>query len=66
MLKNINNPLCHHEWLTDVTHHDDAPWLLCSAHAHYRSHANGGALEVNATEEGKHEVMWHVLLQQAG
>lgn len=29
------------------TYHDDSTWLLCSAHAHDGSHANGGALEIH-------------------
>ncbi len=62
MRKNINKPPCHQEWLTDVTHHDDAPWLFRSAHAHNGSHADGGALEVNTTEERKQEVMWHTFI----
>ncbi len=66
MRKNINKPPCHQEWLTDVTHHDDAPWLFRSAHAHNGSHADGGALEVNTTEERKQEVMWHTCSSTAG
>lgn len=33
------------------THHDDASGLLHRAHAHDGRHADGGALEVNATAE---------------
>lgn len=54
--------IIHQEWLADVTHHDDASWLFRSAHAHNGSHADGGALKVNPTEEGKQEVMWQMLI----
>lgn len=54
---NLIYMIIHQEWLTGVTHHDNASWLFRSAHAHNGSHADGGPLKVNPTEEGKQEVM---------
>lgn len=41
----------------EFTYHDDATWLLCRAHAHDGSHANGGALEIHPTEGEKEETV---------
>lgn len=37
----------------EFTYHDDSTWLLCRAHAHDGSHANGGALEIHPAEGEK-------------
>lgn len=43
------------------TYHHDSAWLLCRAHAHDGSHANGGALEIHPAEGEKQEIAWSEL-----